>query len=346
MNEVQFTSSPSSGSPAASWQQPVVNPDRTGEAAEHERRRVELATQVLAVARKYGWKKAEVARRIDMAEGTFHQWYAGTYGGRLDFQNKKVAQWLGAVDEMEQQASGIPTSPLFVATEFAGQVEQMLRVAQVMPTMVMVSAEAGMGKTFAARRYRDSGQNVFLATISPHTRSVYNMLHEIAASLDVRQAQQSRLARAIGERLARRGAGTLLIVDECQHLTDDAVNQLRHFVDNYGCGIALLGNTEIYNRYAHWASSGGYGQLRSRIFKRLSWPVATPGDVDAFVAAWRIKEADQKKFLRGVGLKPGGLRQVDMTCKLATLMAIGEGRELTVDDLKKAWSNRDVGAGA
>jgi hypothetical protein len=323
----------------SSWQTPTAVAGRDAEA---EARRVELARQVHAAAIRYRWSKAEVARRIEMAEGTFSQWYSGSYAGRVDLQNRKVAAWLAGVDEMEQAASGIPQSPPFQATAFAQELTEMLRLAQLMPTMVLVSAEAGLGKTLTAQRYAAAGQNVVLATMSPQTRSVYGMMHELAAALDIGATSNARLARAIGERLKRRGAGTLLIVDEVQNLADDAINQLRHFVDNYGCGIALVGNSEVYNRYARWAAGGGTGQLRSRIFKRLRRVNPSAADIGLFVAAWGIADREQVKFLTGVGMKPGALRQIDMTIKLAKIQAIGAGRELALDDLKNAWANRDV----
>lgn len=40
------------------------------------------------------WSKAEVARRIGMPDGTFSQWYAGSYAGQLGKQNAKVQQWV------------------------------------------------------------------------------------------------------------------------------------------------------------------------------------------------------------------------------------------------------------
>lgn len=329
MNEVVNTS----------WAPPAP---QEGRDAVVEAKRMELASRTLAVAKKFGWSKAEITRRIGMAEGTFSQWYSGVYAGRVDFQNLKVASWLEGVEEMEREAAGIPQSPAYLATAFAEEMTSLLRAAQLMPTIVLVSAEAGMGKTATANRYRDTGQNVAMATMSPQTRSVFGMMHELAAALDIGASSQGRLARAIGERLKRRGAGTLLIVDEVQNLTDDAINQLRHFTDNYGCGVALVGNTEVYSRFSRWAAGGGYGQLRRRIFKRLRRVHADAGDIALFTRAWGVTDKEQARFLAGVGMKPGALGQIDMTVKLAKMTALGAGRAMTLDDLKSAWANRDV----
>ncbi|MBZ0164597.1 MAG: AAA family ATPase [Notoacmeibacter sp.] len=303
----------------------------------------ELVARVAEVAGRSGWSKTDVGRRIGMPGSTFSMWYAGSYSGRLDTQNAKVENWLATVDEMAAIAATIPVSPAFVKTRFADEVTDMLATAQMMPAMVMVSAAAGHGKTMTANRYRDSHANVFMATLSPHTKTVHGMLSEIADAIEVAERNPGRLVRPIGKRLSRAGAGSLLIVDEAQNAVDDAINQLRHFLDNYGCGIALLGNEETYARFSgSWLEGNKYGQLRRRVFKRIRRTTPTKQDLTRFIKAWDIHDEKMTAFLLGVGQKPGAFGQIDMTVKLARMLAIGEQRPLTLDDLKAAWANRDV----
>lgn len=307
--------------------------------------RRELAARVAEQGENNGWSKAEVARRIGMPDGTFNQWFKGNYQGRFDGHNEKVANWLASVEEIEALAAAIPVSPPFIRTRISDEITDMLASAQMMPTIIMATCEAGMGKTTTAKRFASVTGNVYLATISPHTKTVHGMLSEIAEALDVMQPNASKLVRSIGKRLERRGAGTLLIIDECQNLVDDAINQLRHFTDNYGCGIALLGNTETYSRFNRWSDGPKYGQLRRRIFKRIRRDRPTQEDLHLFIRAWGVTEPEMVQFLTGVGVKPGAFGQVDMTIKLARLTAQGANRPMTLADLKAAWSNRDVGVG-
>lgn len=302
-----------------------------------------LVSKTNAIAVRNGWNKAETSRQIGLASATFHGWYEGTYKGRFDTTNEKVAAWLAAHDERAALAATIPASPPFVNTAIAGEIMDVLRAAQVMPALVMATAGAGMGKSTTARTYCETQPHTYLVTISPHTRTVHAMLMEIARTVGVRQRDTSGLVYAIGDRIRRKGAGTLLIVDEAQNLVDDAVNQLRHFVDVYECGVAIIGNTETYSRFTPTTVNGPrYPQLRSRFFKRLRRDVSSRSDLALFIKACGITAEDQVQFLTGVGLKPGALRQVDMTVKLAKMKALGEGHELTLADLKAAWENRDV----
>ncbi|WP_339745647.1 AAA family ATPase [uncultured Maricaulis sp.] len=302
----------------------------------------DLVKRVDAIAEARGWSKAEISRRSGVAQGTLSQWMSGKYAGNYDAVSSKIRNWLDQADAVEELAASVPVSPDFLELNFAQSVLSTLSIAQVMPAMVMITADAGMGKTVAARRYAATRPNSYLVTMSPHTRSIHNMLTEIAAGLSVEERSAGKLVRAIGKRIERVGDGTLLIVDEAQNLSDDAINQLRHFVDNFGCGVALVGNRETYARFTSWGQGDRYGQLRRRVFRRIRRDKPSKEDLLTFLTAWGVSDPKQVEFLTGVGLKPGALGQIDMTIKLARLTAEGRQREVTLADLKSAWANRDV----
>jgi len=303
-----------------------------------------LVVKVHAIAMRNGWSKAETARQIGIPDGSFHGWYNGNDKGRLDTRNEKISAWLEVYGERAALAKTIPTSPPFINTAVAVEIIDMLRAAQVMPALVMATAGAGMGKTTAAKNVRDSDPHrVHLVTISPHTKTVHAMLQEIAEEIGVKQHNPGRLVRSIGEKLRRTGGGTLLIVDEAQNLVDDAVNQLRHFVDVYECGVGILGNTETYSRFSAGIAGGvKYGQLRRRFFKRMRRDTPSKEDLARFIEVCGISEQEQVRFLTGVGMKPGAFGQIDMTVRLAKMLALDKGREIQLSDLKAAWENRDV----
>lgn len=179
-------------------------------------------------------------------------------------------------------------------------------------------------------------------TDGQHTRTIHGALLALADAVGIPQTNPARLVADIGKRVSSHSAPTLIIVDEAQNLIDDAINQYRHFLDNFGCGIALLGNNESYSRFGAWGSGTKYGQLRRRIFKRLNQPTSYKSDLDLFISKWGVSDPAMAKFLTGIGMKPGALGQIDMTLKLANLSAKGQDREINLTDLKKAWTNRDV----
>lgn len=331
---------------SSTWDRPIIGPD----AKLNNRTEQDISLwwglidRVIDVARLNSWTKTEVARRIGMAEGTFSQWFSGKYNGRLENQNLQVSQWLDALEETASLVATIPTSPAFIKTRSSNEIQETLAWAQMTVDLVVITFGAGFGKTAACRQFRNTRPHVFMVTMSPHTKTVHGMLNELAAELEVQVFNPARLSRAIGQRLQRSGNNPLLIVDEAQNLCDDAINQLRHYVDNYGCGIALVGNSEIYGRYAKKADGIGpsYAQLKSRYGKRLRRDNPIVEDLHTFIEAWGVNEPEMVKFLLGIGMKGGALRQIDKTMKLASMYALGSEEQLSIKHLKAAWQNRDV----
>ncbi|EFO31645.1 bacteriophage DNA transposition protein B [Roseibium sp. TrichSKD4] len=304
----------------------------------------ELTAKVADIAKANNWSQGEVARRCGLPAASFNLWYSGKYSGRLDSQNNKIQNWLQQLEETQDLVGRIPSSPDFLTTRFAREVFETLAWAQATNDVAVITCIAGIGKTAVCRHYARVRPNVYMATMSPNTKTPYAMLIELAEELEVQEHNPARHGRAIGRKLARAGGNTLLIVDEVQNLQDDAINQLRHFSDNYQCGVALVGNSEVYTRFAQGRKNGrSYDQLKSRFGKRISREKPYPEDINMFIKAWDIEEPKAVAMLRGIARKGGALRQIDKTMKLASMLAIGDGSNLvSVEHIEQAWTNRDV----
>ncbi|QPC44488.1 AAA family ATPase [Kaustia mangrovi] len=300
----------------------------------------DLTQRMAEIAARYGWSKSEVARRSGIATGTLSQWYDGNYAGSFANVSAKVSRWLDSVAEVAATAARIPRAPGYVATPTSRELSDMLLYAQTLGEMAVVTLGAGMGKTMTARHYVETRPHAFLVTMRPTTSSVHGMLVELSRALDVNESNPGRLDRALGEKLRRNGRDTLLIVDEAQNLSDQAVNELRYFLDEYGCGIALLGNEELYGRFGGHKAVPAYAQIHGRIGKRMRRLQPLAGDVDDLIAAWGIEDEKVAKVARALGRKPGALRQITKTLQLAGMYAAGEDRTVTVADIKAAWADR------
>ncbi len=323
------------------WEQPEPTTDFISKHLDEIDTWRSVREQVAEIAIANSWNKAEVTRRSGMKEGTFSQWFSGTYLGRLDNMNRQMRQWVDAVFEAAAMPA-IPTSPAFVKTRISNEITKTLQWAQMTADLVMITVGAGFGKTATCRHYRATHPHVFHATISPHTKTVHGMLVELAAELQIHENNPAKLTRAIGARLERIGGGSLLIIDEAQNLVDDAINQLRHFSDINQCGIALVGNEEVYSRFAAQRNGKSYAQLKRRIGKHLKRQKPYAEDIAAYIAAWGVSDPECVRLLTGIGLKGGALGQIDKTMKLASMIALSEDRSVTVKDVQDAWRNRDV----
>lgn len=332
--------------PNTNWALPTAEPDvsggRPGRSEQDLRDWRELTSRVAEVGTRNNWSKAEVSRRSGVPDGTFSQWFSAKYAGRLDETNNRIRQWLDTVEEMDSLARGIPTSPGFIETRTSREINETLLYAQMMPEMAVITFGAGMGKTITCRHFCATRPHAYMVTMSPHTKTVHGMLVEISTALGVTQHNPARLHRSIGERLQRNGRKTLLIVDEAQNLVDAAIDQLRGLLDVHECGIALVGNEEIYGRFATRSDGPSYAQIKRRIGKRLKRSEPYAEDIRALIDAWGIADEGARRLLTGIGNKPGALGQIDKTLKLAGLVAAGEGAAITERHIRAAWQNRSV----
>lgn len=327
------------------WNFPTPTPafvDKHGP-TEVERWR-KLLARAIDVAREHGWTKAEVARRTGVPEGTFSQWTNGNYPGVLTNINDGVNNWLDALEESVGLASRLPVSPKFLRTATGSEIYNVLLYSQISAGFTMVVLPSGSGKTTAARHFVNTRPHSWMCTVSPHTKTVHGVLVELATELDIHEHNPAKLVRAIGRRLQRSGEGTLLIIDEAQNLIPDAINQLRHFVDNYNCGVTLMGNEDTGTAFLKERGSvASRAQVVSRFDRRLSTERDPVNDALMLIDAWQIEQPDCVKFLSAIASKPGALRNIDRTVRAAWMQALGAGDDMSLKYLTAAWRNRDLG---
>jgi len=293
-----------------------------------------------AVATRDGLSMADVSRRADIPQGTLSPWYRGIYPGIAGNVTAKVIRWLDAHEEGRALDRRIPAEPGWVETKTASEIIQALFLAQKLPDITFITLGSGMGKTMTGKHFAASRPGVYFATMRPTTGAPTTMLAELAQALDVTERNPVALDRAIGARLKRNGRETLLIIDEAQNLTDKAVDQLRHFHDEYQCGLALLGNDELYTRFGKGEPKAGYGQISRRTGTRLGRLTPLDADIEALIDAWKVEDPAVRKLLRAIGRKPGSLGQIAKTMRLAGIYAAQAGQAVELGHVQAAWANR------
>lgn len=321
----------------AGWGDPKAEPKLSpADLTAWQQVRAELIAH--AVAKKLN--RSDVGRASTIPLPTLTQWVDGIYGGSYPNTTDRVRRFLQTVTDARSQAVSALVAPTFVETPSSRELTDTLIYAQSSPELVVVTMEAGMGKTVTCRAYAEDRSSVYLVTMRPTTGGVHAMLQEMAQALDVTERNPGRLDRAIGDRLKRNGRHTLLIVDEAQNLADKAVDQLRFFLDQYGCGIALVGNLDVFTRFGKADPKAGHGQLHRRIGKRLQRLVPLEADITTLLDAWKISDPDCRRLLSAIGHKPGSLGQIDKSIRLASMIAAGAGEPMGPQHIRSAWRNR------
>lgn len=266
---------------------------------------------------------ARLAAELNVKAVTFAAWLNGKYAGRNDLQGLLVRTGLQQRSDREKARAVVPAVRGFTMTPSAAEYLEIFAHAQHLPDIAIITGAPGLGKTSAACHYTRSALGVWKITCSP--------------TVTVPRAVQDEFARAMGltSRLAQhamrhvmvqklRGSNGLLIVDEAQHLHPSAVDELSSLHDQAGVGLVLLGNEAVLGRMR-----GGNGttprpefaKLSSRVGRRLTRKSPRAGDAAALLNASEIDDEDARELLVAISSRPGALRTMDKTLRLAQLVA-------------------------
>jgi DNA transposition AAA+ family ATPase len=284
--------------------------------------------------------RTAVSSRSGVPMGTLSPWLDGKYTGNYEAVADRLVRWLDAEDERSERVVDTLDEPEFVMTPTAREVYDTLMWAQTRPGMVVIALGSGMGKTTTAEYYRSMVPSTYMVTMRPRTRTVTAMLAEVAREIGVAETKTALIDSAIGEKLRRNGRKTLLIIDEAQNLDEEAVNQIRWWLDRYRCGIALMGNMDVQTKYGGTTPKVGFGQIHSRVSKRLFRLEPKPQDIAMVIESWGITDPRARQLLAAIGRKAGALRQIVETLQLARVLAHGEGVAVTDSHVRMAWQNR------
>lgn len=283
-----------------------------------------------------GLSWSELGQQSGIPSGTLSQFGAATYAGNNDRVAAEVARFRQKVAAQAELALEAPEIPDWFDTPTAARTTALLSWAQ-RGRITVVAMGPGTGKTKAARHYRDLMSNVWLITMAPSTAGVNNMQIETLAAMGERDARGTPQSLSARIRARVKGTGGLMIFDEAQHLSEKSIEEIRSWHDATGIGIALLGNEEVIARLEGGSRRAAFAQLYSRVGMRHIQAVPMAADADALAGAWGVTDAQQVQFIQTISQRPGGLRGCTMTMELATMIAAGEGRPLSIAHLRDAW---------
>lgn len=297
----------------------------------------------------------ELAKRVGRAWGTLSQFLGEKgYNGR----EQPIADQIWAYREMlkTQQLYKIElkTKPKFYTTLTSESILSSVLYAHTYRRQCAIGTGAGMGKTRVFKHYREIYPQVYLVTMAPSSSGVMNALIAILKALGVADPKGSpfKLTQMILEKLSNSGA--LVIIDETQHLSTTAIEEIRTIHDMSedddgvaGFGLVFAGNIPMMQRLEGASRGSDFAQIFSRIAFKLLLPNAVEGDADAMCAAWEIDDEKIIAAIRKIVVKPGALRQATFALELAHLMATSAGVPVNAGHVGEAWaqlSTRQIAA--
>jgi hypothetical protein len=299
-----------------------VNREEAGTPAEQVRQ------DLRAYMERAHLSQGAVARRLEMAPGRLSEWLSGKYGGDNDKVAELVERFLAATQARPEPAVSLPARE-FVATEASANVIGAVTYARLVRGMAIVWGDPGVGKTMALEQYREThpGEVVWV-TGAPHHRQASALLDDliVAAGLPApgngagMRAQFATLVAALAGEAER----LVVIIDEAQHLSLGALEELRTLYDATRVPIVLAGNDVVYGRL-HGRGQLGWAQLFSRMALQCRVPREIP-EKDVRAIAVGVDELGVA-FLTKLALGGGSLRAVTNCLRIARLIAADGGRQ-------------------
>ena len=296
-----------------------------------EARMAEVRAAVRAMMQQENLSNAMVARDAGIGMSTFAAFMSETYNGANSLQALKLQRWLTARLAAATVRSQTARGPDYVTTRTSEGIAALLEHAQFTPDFSVVVGAPGIGKTTTARAYHRTGHNVWLLTAQPTGGSAGRMVNDLATALEMGGHLGMRAAALLNPLIIKRlqGLQSLIIVDEAQHLSSPALDQLRTYHDLAECGVVLLGNHSIFRRLDGGVRSADYAQLFSRVGMRLDRKKPHSDDIEILLDAWKIEDKAVRKVARAVARRPGALRAMTKVLKQAHLRANADGGVVT-----------------
>ncbi|HIF6018600.1 TPA: AAA family ATPase [Vibrio parahaemolyticus] len=280
---------------------------------------------------------SQIAKEISVSPATLSQILNGAYKADPSKMIEKLSKWLRLREERNNAPS---INPGFVMTQTAKQITDDLTYAQVTESIVVIFGASGVGKSETLREYKRNNNNVWMVTASPSRSSLTECLYELALELGLDDAPRRKgmLARVIRNRLV--GSEGLVIIDEADHLDYPTLEELRIMQEETGIGMVLVGNNKVYSQLTGGRRDEDFARLFSRIAKKRGIHKTKLADVRAIADAWNVDGESERSLMVQISERPGGLRLLSKTLKLAAMFA--KSGSINEQVLRKAFAELET----
>lgn len=274
-----------------------------------------------------------IAREAGSTAGAVSAFMNAKYKGDNESVNGKLTIWLA---NRAARVNQMPQAPDFIETKTYRQIMSALQYSQIAQCISVIWGVPGVGKSKSLQHFAHKRPNVWMITVSPSRVSLVECLYEIALELGIGNAPRraGQLGRVIRQKL--RGTSGLLIIDEADQLGYSVLEELRILQEDTGIGLALVGNEKTYqNLHGGNSSNEDFARLFSRIAKVVSIKKTKLDDLKAISAAWGLGKPEREIIFK-LAAKPGALRVVTHTLRLAAMHAVGAGEALNEKYIRRA----------
>ena len=197
----------------------------------------------------------------------------------------------------------------------------------------LIYGDAGLGKTVSLKEYVALHPDTIYVELKDCDKSTKGVCEKILACIGKELHGVDRLlVDTIVNYLSDNPK--LIIIDEAQHLSIRALENLRAINDVTGSGIVLCGNPTVYDRM-HGRGQAHFAQLYSRIGIRRHIVEPALSDIAAIFAPYSL-DKESLLYLHQLALLRGGIRNCVKVLNIALQLRDDEKEPLNIDHLQAA----------
>lgn len=296
--------------------------------------------------RKEQLSQAEVSRRSQVAESTLSQFMSDKYKGKAYVVAADLSRWLDAHHRAKDFRRAAPPEPTFVQTPTATKIHAALMHAQLLDDTSVIVGPPGSGKTAAITQYAADNPRTYRVTASPAVSTASAVLQKLIEQYSPThiRTERSLIARSNIVRMFLT-KGSVLVVDEAQHLSASALEELRAIHDDKKCGLVLVGNASVLSRIGAQSKDPNYAQLFGRVGWYLKVTKGTAADTKAVLATMGVDAPDVLEVACDI-TKREDIRVAVKTVRSALMIANGSNENLEAKHIRAAYRQRSVEAAA
>ncbi len=202
----------------------------------------------------------------------------------------------------------------------------------------LIYGEAGLGKTVSLKQYVKTHADAIYIELKDCDKSIKGVSEKILSYIG---KQQNGTDRVLVDTIINylKATPKLIIIDEAQHLSIRALENLRAINDVTETGIVLCGNPTVYDRM-HGRGQAHFAQLYSRIGIRRHILEPSLDDIRAIFKPYTL-DKDCLRYLHKLALQRGGIRNCVKVLNIALQLQDNEKEPLNIDYLQSAYQLRN-----
>lgn len=199
---------------------------------------------------------SRVAKAVNLSNATLHLWMNNNYKGNVKKIEDAISKFL-EIDRLRENKIHID----FINTSIVEDIFEIAKTCHVENEIGVCCGNAGLGKTFAVKKYAIEHHDVILieADLGYSPRVLFSEIHK-KLGFDGCGTIHTMFTNIIDKLMY---SNRLIIIDEAEHLPYKSLELLRRIYDKAQVGILLVGMPRLIMNLQ--GEKKQYAQLYSRV---------------------------------------------------------------------------------